>query len=142
MTRASLQLLLSHADDHRPALDGGLAGETTRHAAPPAGLPFPRYLRDRGRDPNDLVAQRWGLIVPEGQVGERLEAIVRPLVEQRRDDQGGHAVRVYRVPAELDAADAAAWHRAVYLADDVPEQDRPFYQLILGDLDQVPLALQ
>jgi hypothetical protein len=141
MTAPPLHLLLADADDRRPALAEGLAGDALDRTAAPAGLPEARQLRDRGRDPNDLAVQRWALIVPEGEAGARRAALVRPLVERRRAEQGGE-VRVYRVPAAMDAADAARWHREVYLDERVPEAELPFYQLILGDLDEVPLALQ
>jgi hypothetical protein len=141
MTAPPLQLLLADADDRRPALADGLAGDPLDRTAAPAGLPAARQLRDRGRDPNDLAVQRWALIVPEGDAGARREAVVRRLVEHRRAEQGGD-VRVYRVPAAMDPADAARWHREVYLDERVPEAELPFYQLILGDLDEVPLALQ
>src|SRR6185436_19399969 len=85
---------------------------------------------------------RWGLIVPEGEAGKRLEALVRPLIDKRREEQGGHEVRVYRVPARMDPDEAVRWHRHVYQDESIPESELPFYQLILGDLDQVPLALQ
>lgn len=137
-----IHLLLSHADEREPALADGLESDAVGHTAAPEALPMPEQLRDRGGDPNDLAAQRWGLIVPEGELGQRLEAAVRPLVEKRRADQGGHEVRVYRVPARMDAAAAIRWHRDVYLDESLPEAELPFYQLILGDLDQVPLALQ
>ena len=138
---APLHLLLAGADDRRPALAGGLAGDALDRTAAPAGLPEARELRDRGRDPNDLAVQRWALIVPDGDAGARREAVVRPLIEHRRAEQGCE-VRVYRVPAAMDPADAARWHREVYLDERVPEAELPFYQLILGDLDEVPLALQ
>jgi hypothetical protein len=138
----AIQLLLANADDDQPALAGGLAGDAARTGAAPARLPVPAQLRNRGGDPNDLDEQRWALIVPEGEAGARLEALVRPLVDKRRDDQGGRDVRVYRVPARMDADAALRWHRDVYLDEDQPEAELPFYQLILGDLDQVPLALQ
>jgi hypothetical protein len=138
---APLHLLLADADEGRPALGDGLAGDALDRTAAPAGLPEARQLRDRGRDPGDLAVQRWALIVPEGDAGARREALVRPLVEHRRAEQGAD-VRVYRVPAAMDAADAARWHREVYLDERVPEAELPFYQLILGDLDEVPLALQ
>jgi len=142
MTTTPLHLLLSHADDHQPALADGLADEAVQRAAAPVRLPEAKDLRNRGGDPNDLREQRWGLIVPEGEAGERLEALVQRLVDQRRGEQGGHEVKVYRVPARMDPADAARWHREVYLDESVPESELPFYQLILGDLDQVPLAIQ
>jgi hypothetical protein len=137
----TIHLLLAHADDHRPALADGLAGASVERTPAPDRLAQPRELRNRGRDPNDLAEQRWGLIVPAGDAGARLEALVRPLVERRRDEQGAE-VRVYRVPADLDAAGAARWHREVYLDEALPESELPFYQLIVGDLDQVPLAVQ
>lgn len=138
----SLHLLLAGADDGEPALSDGVPRETMDGVPRPARLPDAEYLRDHGRDPNDLRAQRWGLIVPEGELGRRREALVRRLVEARCEQQGGHAVRVYRVPSRMDAAAAASWHRDVYLDEAVPESQRPFYQLILGDLDEVPLAVQ
>jgi hypothetical protein len=138
----ALDLLLAHADDGAPALAGGLADDAVHRAAPPARLPDAHQLRNRGRDPNDLVEQRWALIVPEGEAGARLVAAVAPLVERRRAQQGGHPVQVYRVPPRMDAGEAARWHREVYLDERVAEADLPFYQLILGDLDQVPLAVQ
>jgi hypothetical protein len=142
MPEHPIHLLLSHADAGEPALADGLASDAVGHTAAPERLPMPEQLRDRGGDPNDLGAQRWALIVPEGDAGRRLEAAVRPLVEKRCADQGGHEVRVYRVPARMDAAAAIRWHREVYLDEALPEAELPFYQLILGDLDQVPLALQ
>jgi hypothetical protein len=112
MTAPPLQLLLADADDRRPALADGLAGDPLDRTAAPAGLPPARQLRDRGRDPGDLAVQRWALIVPEGDAGVRREAVVRRLVEHRRAEQGGD-VRVYRVPPAMDPADAARWHREV-----------------------------
>lgn len=137
-----LHLLLANADDGESTLPDGVPDGTLEGAAAPLRLPDPGYLRDHGRDPNDLRAQRWGLIVPEGELGRRREALVRPLIEARCEQQGGHAVRVYRVPPRMDAAAASSWHREVYLDEAVTESQRPFYQLILGDLDEVPLALQ
>jgi len=141
-TVSAIQLLLAHADDDQPALADGIAGDTLGAGAAPARLPVPAQLRNRGGDPNDLDGQRWALIVPEGEAGARLEALVKPLVDKRRDDQGGRDVRVYRVPAQMDADAALRWHREVYLDEELPEGELPFYQLILGDLDQVPLAVQ
>src|SRR6185295_7300385 len=100
-TTPSLHLLLSHADDHQPALAEGLADEAAHRVTAPTRLPEAQNLRDLGRDPNDLRDQRWGLIVPEGEAGKRLEALVRPLIDKRREEQGGHEVRVYRVPARM-----------------------------------------
>jgi hypothetical protein len=139
---SSIQLLLANADDDQPALGDGLAGDAAASGAAPGRLPVPAQLRNRGGDPNDLDGQRWALIVPEGEAGARLEALVRPLVDKRRDDQGGRDVRVYRVPARMDTEAALRWHREVYLDDELPEAELPLYQLIAGGLDQVPLALQ
>jgi len=138
---APIHLLLSHAGDREPALGEGLPGDTVRHAEPPARAAQADTLRNRGRDPNDLREQRWALIVPEGDAGARLEALVKPLVDKRREDQGAD-VRVYRVPPDLDPVAAARWHREVYLDERLPEAELPLFQLILGDLDQVSLALQ
>jgi hypothetical protein len=142
MASSPLHLLLAHADDGTPALGDGIADEAVQRASAPSKLPDARTLRNRGADPSDLAAQRWSLIVPDGALGKRLESLVRPLVDRRRDQQGGRAVRVYRVPAGLDSAQAARWNREVYLDEATRESDLPYYQLILGDLDQVSLAVQ
>jgi hypothetical protein len=92
---------------------------------------------------NDLAAQRWGVIAPEGDVGDSLLRAIAPLLEHREKEQGA-LVKTYRVPADMDmdAAAAVRWMQKVLRAEAVPEEERPWYLLILGDLHHVSLELQ
>jgi hypothetical protein len=136
---SDLSLLMVHADDHDPLLDdvdGGPApaGETT--------AALPDHLWDEGGDPNDLALQRWGVIAPQGPRGDRLLELVEPLVRRRREQQHGEPVRVFRVPPSMTASEAAAWKKQAFRPGTDIDVELPRYQLVLGDLDEVPLAIQ
>ncbi|AUX29113.1 MULTISPECIES: hypothetical protein [Sorangium] len=137
-----LHLLLSHHDTGEPVLSQGLPEGASAPAERPADLPGPAYLWDEGGDPGDLEAQRWGVIAPEGPAGDRLLEIARPLLDARREAQGGHEIKVFRAPAKLDMAGASRWRKEVFDRGADLAVDLPRYQLILGDLDEVPLAIQ
>jgi hypothetical protein len=147
---ATLHLLLARGDDHAPELPDGLplssviAGRveglpTTRsYGGPPGGGP-PDNAGDMA---DDIPCDIWGLIVPEGAEGDRLLKLVEPLIKAREQRQGS-AAPVYRVPARgkpMSIAEACAWRRRVY--DDGASLDPARYQLILGDLGQVPFSIQ
>ncbi len=133
-----INLLMVHADDHRPVLDR-VAGDSLKDIGPAGKLPG--YLWDEGGDPNDLRAQRWGILAPAGRRGDRLLEIVAPLVAHRREQQG-KAVRVYRVPANMSQAEAVQWKKTVFRPQTSLDIEVPRYQLILGDLHEVSLAVQ
>ncbi|WP_224360419.1 helix-turn-helix domain-containing protein [Hyalangium versicolor] len=137
----SLELLLMHADDSCPTLEEGLPLEAASDQPGPAASAMPEHLWDSGGNPNDLPAQRWGLVVPEGPTGDRLLALIEPLRRLRQEEQGA-PVRVYRAPPNLDAPMAARWKNGVLHDESVPEADQPRYLLLLGDLDQLSLELQ
>ncbi|WP_224364393.1 hypothetical protein [Hyalangium versicolor] len=144
LAEAGLQLLLARAEDHLPVLDQGLEVEALQATPRPTPLPgrveVPTWQSaDAGR--NDLTAQRWGVIAPEGDVGDAILRAIAPLIAHREKEQGAPA-KVYRVPADMDAARAVAWKDSVLQAEDVPEEERPWYLLILGDLHHVSLELQ
>ena len=134
-----IDLLLARADDRAPMLPG-----VERTAAGTAPAPDPRPRPDAlwadEEAPDDLVRQRWGVIAPAGGDGDRLLDAIAPLVEQRRRQQG--PVRVYRVPPRMTADEAARWKKRVFRTAADLDGDLPRYQLILGDLDEVPLAIQ
>lgn len=137
--RPRIDLLLAHADDRAPMLPG--VDRTSAGAAPaPEPRPKPDELWADEAAPDDLVHQRWGVIAPAGGDGDRLLDAIAPLVEHRRRQQG--PVRIYRVPARMTAAEAARWKKRVFRTGADLDGDLPRYQLILGDLDQVPLAVQ
>ena len=139
MHDTDLNLLMVHADDHSPAMEP-VADDSVEPGE--VGATLPEYLWDEGADPNDLETQRWGLIVPEGARGDRLLDLIRPLRAHREAQQGGHEVRVYRVPPRMSASEAAVWKKTHFRSQADLDIDLPKYQLILGDLDEVPLSLQ
>lgn len=140
----SLDLLLAFADDRRPVLEEGLSGDAAERGPKPKkakrGDDAPDWRRTDA-DPNDLPAQRWAVIAPEGREGSRMLEAMTPLLRLREEEQGAKAM-VYRVPAEMDARAAVDWKDEVYWSEDVEEDERPLYLLMLGDLHQVSLELQ
>ncbi len=141
LAASDLNLLMVRADDHAPVLDDGLPELAAREQGPVTKTASPSHLWDEGGDPNDLAAQRWGVIAPQGPAGDRLLALVRPLIE-RRQAQQGDPVRVYRVPAQMTQDEAMRWKKREFDSGADLNLEVPRYQLLLGDLDQVPLALQ
>jgi hypothetical protein len=137
-----LELLLAHADDHRPVLESGLGADSLQRV-PGSALQTqtPTHLWDPGGDPNDLASQRWGVIAPEGPAGDRLLAVLEPLCRWRAQQQGA-PTRCYRVPPSLEGPQAVRWKNTVLRDESIPEQEWPRYLLVLGDLDQVSLELQ
>ena len=89
-----------------------------------------------------LEEQRWGLVLPEGKEGDRLRDLVAPLVALRREQQGGAPVVEYRVPASMSESEVSRWKKTIFYDGGVRKADIPRYLLCLGDLPQVPLALQ
>ena len=138
--RPRIDLLLVNADDRAPMLEGGV----DRMAASGAPAPDPRPKLDElwGDEdaPDDLARQRWGVLAPVGDDGDRLVDAIAPLLEHRRRQQG--PVHVYRVPARMTMDEAARWKKRVFRSGADVDDDLPRYQLIVGDLDQVPLAVQ
>jgi hypothetical protein len=140
----ALHLLLTDADEHRPILEAGLEAEAAWQAPKPKQLPrraeSPTLERPDAA-PNDLEAQRWGVVAPQGEEGEAFLQALAPLLDHREQEQGA-PVRRYRVPPTQDAAAAVRWRDEVYRAEDVPQEERPKYLLLLGDLHHVSIELQ
>jgi len=137
-----MNLLMVHADVRAPVLPDGLADQAARGQSVPDVAPQPSSFWDEGGDPNDLGAQRWGVIAPQGPEGDRLLALIDPLIRLRGEQQGDRAVKVYRVPPQMSAPEAMRWKKQVFDGGADLNIEVPRYQLILGDLDQVPLAVQ
>ncbi|MBL9106691.1 MAG: hypothetical protein JNL82_37565 [Myxococcales bacterium] len=141
---SDLELLLRDADERAPVLAAGLPEASLQAAPAPERGPQGKdslHLEDLAGDPNDLAAQRWAVIAPEGPAGDELLAAIAALIDLRRDQQGADPI-VHRVPAGMDAAAAMRWKHEVLRAEDVPADERPRYLLIVGDLDRVSLELQ
>jgi hypothetical protein len=141
-----LHLLLARADDHRPVLSQGpemdsVLGEL-QHPSPVPSPPYtPTHLYDPGGDPNDLEAQRWALVAPTGERGDRLLALVAPLARRRAEQQGLEPSRleVFRVAPNMSGPDIIAWRRKLQA---MPLQDQPRYLLLLGDADEISFEFQ
>jgi hypothetical protein len=137
-----MDLLLAHADDHAPILRARPHATSMRTQVQPVAMSPPEHLADITGNANDLARQRWALVVPSGNAGERMVALVWRLVEQRADDQRNPAL-IIRVPPGMNEEAAMVWKKATYPAlYGNSETLRPRYLLILGDLDQVSLATQ
>jgi hypothetical protein len=139
-----LDLLLADAATGRPVLVDGLPRVSLLRAPPPRrtrrGDDAP-FLDRPDASPNDLRAQRWGVVAPTGAEGDRILEALTPLLRLREVEQGAPA-RIYRVEHDMSPGRAVDWKHDVYRARDVPESERPRYLLIAGDLDQISLELQ
>jgi hypothetical protein len=139
-----LHLLLSHADSGEPTLPEGLPDGALTGATDDAGgeaAPEPGYLWDASADPQSLLDQRWGVIAPVGARGDRLLDLIRPLIK-RREQQQGAEVKVYRLPPKMTAEEAMRWKRDTFNTRATFGLEVPAYQLLLGELDEVPLTAQ
>lgn len=131
--------LVSTADHGRPLLDPG--------ALPGPGLLFPVERRPPGAErstphgnPHDLADQLWGVVVARGHWPVYRDALA-PLIELREAEMDARAP-VIEVPPEavIDLPRAVAWVSAHWLTR--THDQRPGYLLLLGDLIELPLALQ
>jgi hypothetical protein len=139
-----LDLFLADADAGRPVLQGGLPGEALTRAARPKAPRDHDAKPDWARtdaDPNDLAAQGWAVIATAGPAGDRQLEAIQPLIRLREQEQGAPA-KVYRVEPDMTARRALDWKSQVFAAEEVPEEERPQYLLMLGDLNQTSLDLQ
>lgn len=136
-----LELLLSHADDQHPVLENGLPMDAASTAPRPPMRQDLHDFRHDGGDPNSLPEQRWGIVAPEGPVGDRLLEIIAPLQKAREEQQGEPAV-ILRAPPGLKDEDVGTWWSEVYGDESIDEADRPRYLAMLGDADLLSWELQ
>ena len=122
-----LQLLLSHADSGEPTL--------------PEGLPDSALTGATSYRKWQTSSCSWGVIAPVGARGDRLLDLIRPLM-QRRAEQQGAEVKVYRLPPKMSAEQAIQWKRDQFNTRATFGLEVPAYQLLLGDLDELPLSVQ
>lgn len=137
-----LGLLLADAETGTPAFSQGLNEKTSQRQNLLARGPLPKLLWNEGGDASNLAQQRWGLIVPEGGEGDALLDRIAPLVAQRRRQQGDAPIAIYRAPAKATESEAALWRKQHFDTGKDTREALPRYQLILGNLDQVPLSIQ
>lgn len=132
-------LLLAHMDDNSPVLDGGLPSESAGDQRTKRREVSGEDFYDPSASGNDLAAQGWCVIAPEGKRGDELLGRIQPLIDARAG-QLLEPLKIYRVPPRMSAEDAMSWRQDVYNDDD-PDLI-PRYQLILGDLHEVSYELQ
>lgn len=135
-----LDLFLADADEGRPVLRDGLSADAA------VGAPRPKKegsydRRHYGESLDDLALQGWAVVAPETGAGDRALEAITPLLRLREREQRA-PVKVYRVPAAMDARAAAAWRKDHFWPEGTPEEEVPLYTLILGDLHEVSAELQ
>ena len=140
--KKGLGLLLADADTHAPAFSQGLNEKTRQRQNALAPGPLPERLWNEGGDASSLAQQRWGLILPEGELGDALLDRIAPLVAHRRRQQGDAPIAIYRAPAQATDSEAALWRKRQFDTAKDTRESLPRYQLILGNLDQVALSIQ
>ncbi|MEZ4451404.1 MAG: hypothetical protein R3B09_18130 [Nannocystaceae bacterium] len=140
--RYASNLLLREAYGGDPVLDGSVESQRSGTQRRPDDKAKRTYLWSDGRDPQDLTLQRWGVIAPLGDEGDALLDAIKPLLQQRRRDQGDVDVRVDRLPPDMDAMAVLKWRREHFDRGDEFRLDLPRYQLILGDLHQISPEVQ
>jgi hypothetical protein len=133
----SFELLLTDLRTLAPVLHQSLAVRSAYHVPrpdqrAPTGLSVPGHS-------NDLVRERWGVVVPDTPAGKERLAWIRPLCELRRRQCGVDELPILRVPPGVSGRAGREW-RARYEA--MHPQRRPGYLLLLGDLDEISLELQ
>ena len=141
-TRDRMQLFLSPGEAGGQTLEGGLNEKSMSRTGATAeeSQQKPLSFLDPGGDPNSLADQGWGVVAPAGRRGDRLLALIEPLLARRAEDQG-REVRVYRVEPEMSAGEAVSWMDRTFVGNELQE-DLPGYVAVLGGLTEVSLATQ
>ena len=137
MTDDALELLLAYDDGPAAALPPSALDGRHRDAAPER---LPDHLWAENDDIDDIARQRVCVVVPEGDRGKALRALADPLVRAREAEQRA-AVPTYPVPPRMSPSEAQQWLARVRAGFANP-REAPRYYLLLGDLDEVPHAVQ
>lgn len=137
MNTDPLDLLLAYDDGPAAALPNAALAGRERDAGEQQ---LPDHLWADNDDVDDLALQRYCVVVPQGARGERLRALVEPLVQRRSAEQRAE-VKTYPVPPRMSQSDAEAWLSRLRAGFAHPRES-PRYYLLLGDLDEVPLSVQ
>ncbi|MCY1040638.1 hypothetical protein OV208_04830 [Corallococcus sp. bb12-1] len=137
----NLHLLLARADERAPVLETPLPLESVLGAPASTRLSGVTHLSDLAGDPNSLTAQRWALIVPEGERGRRLEATLAPLCALRAREQGA-PVEVHRVSSSMDRDKAVQFREGVLHPSSRSRREHARYILLAGGLEELSQELQ
>lgn len=138
-----IELFLSPAGDAGQSLRRGLHARTLAEAddVPDSEDDAPNSFLDPGGELDSLRDQGWAVIAPRGEDGDRLLALLGPLLRKRAADQEIDAVDVYRVPPGMTTEQAVQWVDRK-LAGNRSLAEIPGYVCVLGDPTQVSLELQ
>ncbi|WP_309896734.1 hypothetical protein [Archangium sp.] len=137
----TLQLLLAQAGDGLPVIEAPLPTESLLGAPLPAPLPKPTHLYNMSAEPDSLREQRWALVVPDTERGRRLESILSPLCERRTEEQG-RKVDVYRARPEMDAVAAREFVDEVMYPTSQSSREHARYVLLAGTPEDLSMELQ
>jgi hypothetical protein len=138
----AIHLFLAHANNHKPVLPKGISKGAEILAPPQVSAPSRPRAVSMAAPPNSLPEQRWGIIAPKGEAGDRLLQLVEPLRLARSKEQDEEAL-IYRVDPDMDPNASAAWIQREYW-DEVGRREEPLprYLAILGGPDLVSWNLQ
>lgn len=143
-----IELFLSPAGESGQTLEEGLdpvnlagieAGEES--LAGQEDFVAERSSRHAGGDANSVADQGWAVVIPDNDQGDHLLQVVKPLLDRRSEDMEGDPVEIFRVPPDLDAAQAMQWQDRTFRGNKL-EEDIPAYLTVLGDFDEVSVATQ
>jgi hypothetical protein len=95
---------------------------------------------DLSYDPGDIASCGWGIVVPKGADASILVAL-SPLIELRRQQAGGHRVKVLEYRSGESATDFLNRY-GVGLGVVDPAKGVPYYLLIAGSPAEIPHELQ
>lgn len=136
-----LHLLLAPADGSPPKGHAPARLEAMGDAPLPAARPPPTHLLSTAVEPDSLPRQRWALVIPQGDEGKRLRAILEPLVQLRQEQQQAR-VDVFEVSPQMDAAEARKFRYKCMQPPGKSPREYARYVVLAGGPDVVPLALQ
>jgi hypothetical protein len=92
-------------------------------------------------EPDSLREQRWALVVPDTERGRRLECILSPLCERRAEEQG-RKVDVYRAPPGMDAGKAREFLDEEMYSTSQSSREHARYVLLAGAPEDLSMELQ
>lgn len=137
----TIHLLLTPAGATQSAIDPALPADSLQGEPPPQPLPQPTHLFDLSAEPDSLPRQRWALVLPGGERGQRLRSILDPLWQLRGQQQGAEP-DVYFAPPNQDEAQASAF-RAEHIHPSTKRlREQARYLLLAGTPAELSLELQ
>lgn len=124
------------ADGTEPLLPNGL--DLACFQSVPSLSALPLYMGPAGGDTNDLETQGWCIVYPDSARGHLARKALTPLVTHRKE--GGRVpILELRYPSDVWPS-SEQWCDRSGLSNAV--EKRPYYVLLVGDFDEIPLEIQ